>query len=137
MALESAALGWLTATIGRATRPFGARSQARVASLLSPISRPISLLGTSLGCVQVELWSGECEGCDRTAAAAIAGQRLVILPCALALAALLDETLSERGVLNPAAWLPGDAYLEALRSRGVRLLTRTRAVRVDPWFGVE
>src|SRR5439155_27007976 len=58
VALESAALGWLTATIGRATRPFGARSQARVASLLSPISRPISLLGTSLGCVQVELWSG-------------------------------------------------------------------------------
>jgi hypothetical protein len=127
VALEWASLGWLTATIGRATRGRGARSQERLASALSRISRPISLLGTALGCVQVELWSEEDEDPHCTAAAAVAGQRLVILPCALALTALLDGALSERGILNPAAWLPVDAYLEALRSRGVRLLTRARA----------
>lgn len=129
VALEWAWLGWLTAKIGRVTRRRGPGSQARIASVLARISRPISLLGSSLGCVQVELWAEGKNDADRVAAAAIAGQRLVILPCALALAALLDGTLSERGVLHPAGWLPVDASIEALRSRGVQLLTRTRAAR--------
>jgi hypothetical protein len=132
VALEWAWLSWLTAMIGRVTRGRGPGSQARIASVLSRISRPISLLGTFLGCVQVELLAEGAAGrddADRLTAAAIAGQRLVILPCALALAALLDGALSERGVLHPAGWLPVDAFIEALRSRGVQLLTRTGAAR--------
>jgi hypothetical protein len=49
----------------------------------------------------------------------------VILPCAIAVTALLDRTLATSGVQHPATWLPVDAYVEALRARGVRLLTRT------------
>ena len=60
------------------------------------------------------------------AATALAGQRLVVLPCALAVRALLSDELDEAGLLHPAAWLPHDEYLARLRSRGVRFLTRER-----------
>ena len=53
----------------------------------------------------------------------MAGQAIVVLPCALALGAILEGTLPA-GVAHPAAWLPVDAYLEGLRSRGVRFLMR-------------
>lgn len=122
VALEWAYLGWLTATLGRATRRIGVSGQARIARALSRISGPFSHLGTDLGCVQVDLWSS--SGSDGCSAAAVAGQPIVILPCALAIAALLDGSFSATGVGHPAAWLPVDEYLAGLRSRGVRLITR-------------
>lgn len=122
VALEWAYLGGLTAALGRATRPLGASEQARLARLLSRISGLFSRLGTELGCVQVDLWSPNAKGIS---AAAVSGQSLVILPCALALRSLLDGTLPPPGVAHPAAWLPTEEYLSGLRSRGVRLITRS------------
>jgi NAD(P)H-binding len=131
VALEWPALGWLTATIGRATKRADAEAHTSIARLLSALSAPASRLGTDVGCIQVDLWAGRSGAGDaptdagRTSVAAVAGQRVVILPCAIALTALLDGTLATSGVQHPATWLPVDAYVEALRARGVQLLSRT------------
>jgi hypothetical protein len=128
VALEWACLGWLTATLGRAATRLGASGQTRLARRLSGLSKPFSFIGTELGCVQVDLW--DANG-DRVSAAAIAGQPVVILPCALALRAILDGSYAGRGVAHPAEWQPLDAYLSGLRSRGVRLVARTRGAVAD------
>jgi hypothetical protein len=60
-------------------------------------------------------------------AAAVAGQRLVVLPCALAVEAILSGELTEAGVIHPSTWLPVDVYLARLHSRGVRILVRDRS----------
>jgi hypothetical protein len=122
VALEWAYLGWLTATLGRATRRFGASGQTRLARRLSRLSKPFSLVGSELGCVQVDLWDQDGAG---VSAAAVSGQPIVIIPCALALRAILDGSFTTRGVAHPAAWQPVDAYLSGLRSRGVGLVVRT------------
>jgi len=120
VALEWAYLGWLTARISRITGRLGIGGQARLARLLSRASRPFSRLGTDLGCVQVDLWT---PGGREVSAAAVAGQAIVVLPCALALRAILEGTVPA-GVAHPSTWLPVEAYLEGLRSRGVRFLMR-------------
>lgn len=121
VALEWAYLGRSSAVLGRLTPLIGAEGQTRLARRLSKLSRPFSRFGSEIGVVQVELWDADGGG---VAAAALAGQRLVILPCALALEALLAGELSARGVLHPAGWLPPDTLLGRLRARGVRLLMK-------------
>jgi len=120
VALEWAYLGRWAAALGRLTPLVGTRGQTGLAHRLSELSRPFARLGTESSIVQVELWDDTGRA---VAAAAIAGQRLVILPCALALEAILEGRLTDRGVLHPAAWLPTEELLARLRSRGVRLVT--------------
>ncbi len=122
VALEWGYLGELAAALGRATIGFGTEGQIRLARALSKLSEPFARFGTELGCVQVEL-SNEAGSIVATA---LAGQRLVVLPCALAARALLSDQLDQVGSVNPAAWLPHDEYIARLRSRGVRFLTRER-----------
>ncbi len=122
VALEWGYLGRLTAAFGRATARLGADRQTRLARRLSKISEPFAGFGTELGCVQVDLWQGERS----VSATAIAGQRIVMLPCALALDALLSGELDGCGLVHPAAWLPHEEFLARLRSRGVRLMVRDR-----------
>ncbi|MGH2590174.1 MAG: hypothetical protein ACRDGW_05190 [Actinomycetota bacterium] len=99
---------------------LGDRAQARVAGLLSSISRPFGRFGSTGGCLQVELWQGE----QRLSVAALSGdQRLAILPCAMALQRLLDGDLRERGVTHPAEWLTPETWIAELRDRDVRILT--------------
>lgn len=124
VALEWAYLGRLTAALGRLTSRSGPGGQTDLARRLSWLSRPFDRLGSDLGCVQVELWKG---GGPAIAAAAVAGQCLVVLPCALALQALLEGRAISPGVAHPAGWTDPDAYLSGLMSRGVRILTRSRA----------
>jgi hypothetical protein len=121
VALEWPPLGWMAAALGRMTRRYGAAGQTQLADLLSAISTPLSLIGSDLGCVQVDVRDQAGAG---VSAAAVAGQRIVILPCAMALGAILDGSLAGRGVVHPSAWQPVDAYLSGLRARGVRLVTR-------------
>ena len=120
-ALEWGYLGRSTAIIGRVTRWLGPAGQARIARVLSRMSKPFSRFGSELGCVQVELFADDGRS---TALTAVAGQRLVILPLAVALRALLDGDLGKRGVLHPAGWLAPGEYLARLQSRGVRVLAR-------------
>jgi hypothetical protein len=120
VALEWAYLGWLTARLSRITGRLGVGGQTRLARLLSRASRPFSRLGTEMGCVQVDLWT---PGGRVVSAVVVAGQAIVVLPCALAVGAILEGAVPP-GVAHPATWLPVDAYVEGLRSRGVRFLTR-------------
>jgi hypothetical protein len=122
VALEWGYLGRMAAALGRATAGIGTEGQTRLARSLSKVSEPFARFGTELGCVQVELDSKD----GSFAATALAGQRLVVLPCALALRALLSGEIGHPGLLHPAAWLPHDEYMTRLRSRGVRLMTRER-----------
>jgi hypothetical protein len=101
--LEWGPAGLFVSGVGRLWSRLGVRSRAQVAALLSSISRPFGRFGSEGGCLQVELWAGE----RRMSVAALSGdQRLAILPCAMALQALLDGELGERGVVHPAEWLP-------------------------------
>ena len=121
VALEWAPLGWMAAMIGRATRRYGVSGQTQLADLLSAVSTPLSLIGSDVGCVQVDVRDADGSG---VSLAAVAGQRIVILPCAMALRAILDGSLAARGVLHPSTWQSLKAYLSGLRARGVRLVTR-------------
>lgn len=122
VALEWGYLGRVTAALGRATAGLGPEGQTRLAQRLSCLSEPFARFGTELGCVQVEL----VDDGRSIAATAVAGQRLVVLPCALAVEALLSGELTDAGVIHPSTWLPVDEYLARLHSRGVRILVRDR-----------
>jgi hypothetical protein len=102
---------------------LGDRARSRVAGLLSTISRPFGRFGSEGGCLQVDLW--DCE--RRVSVTAVSGdQRLAILPCAMAVQALLEEELPERGVIHPAEWLSPETWIGELRKRGARILTAHR-----------
>ncbi len=119
-------LGWGPAGlfvfgVGPVWSRFSARARARVAGLLSSISRPFGRLGSGGGCLQVELWDGD----RRVSVAALTGdQRLAILPCAMALQRLLEGDLRDRGVIHPVGWLSPETWIADLRERGVRVLVR-------------
>ena len=68
--------------------------------------------------MQVDLWTPGGRG---VSAAAVAGQAIVVLPCALAVRAILEGAVPAV-VAHPERWMPVDAYLEGLRFRGVRFL---------------
>jgi len=120
VALEWGPAGLFVSGAGPLWSRLGDRAQARVAGLLSSISRPFGRFGSTGGCLQVEL----CQGERRLSVAALSGdQRLAILPCAMALQRLLDGDLRERGVIHPAEWLTPETWIAELRDRDVRILT--------------
>ena len=53
------------------------------------------------------------------------GQRLAVLPCALALEALLAGELQARGLVQPVAWLAPDEWLARLQARQIRFTSST------------
>jgi short subunit dehydrogenase-like uncharacterized protein len=118
--LEWGLAGLFVSGVGPIWSRLGVRARARAADLLSSISRPFGRFGSRGGCLQVEVWKGE----RRMTVAAVSGdQRLAILPCAMALEALLESDLRERGVIHPSEWLDSEAWVDGLRARGVRILT--------------
>jgi hypothetical protein len=119
--LEWDPAGLLVAGAGLLWPRLGARARSRVADLLSSISRPFGRFGSEGGSLQVELWN---DGRRVTVAALSAGQRLAILPCAIALQRMLEGDLPEGGVVHPAEWFAAEGGVTELRTRGVRLLTR-------------
>ena len=98
------------------------RGQTALARGLSLLSAPLNHLGSRVSCLQVELW--DASG-DRASACLVeAGQRLAVLPCALALEALLSGELRQRGLVRPGAWLAPDEWLARLQSREVNFMGR-------------
>jgi putative NAD(P)-binding protein len=103
-------------------RQLGPRGQAWLARGLSRLSAPFNHLGSRVSYLQAELW--DASG-DRASACLVdAGQRLAVLPCALALEALLSGELCQRGLVRPAAWLPPDEWVARLQTRKVGFLSR-------------
>jgi NAD(P)-dependent dehydrogenase (short-subunit alcohol dehydrogenase family) len=121
--LEWDPAGLFVAGAGLLWQRLDAQARSRMAGLLSSVSRPFGRFGSEGGCLQVELWNGR----DHVTAAALSpGQRLAILPCAMALQRLLEGDPQERGVVHPAEWIATQGGVAELRKRGVRLLTRVR-----------
>jgi len=126
VAFEWGLASWLLAALGPPGRALGVRTRTRLARVLATAAAPLSRLGSPLGCVQSELWDG-----DRRARAAFVGggQRLAILPCALALARLLAGEPLPPGVVSPATWLTPDQWITQLEARGLRFVGDVRAAR--------
>lgn len=116
-AFEWEMAGRLMAVIAPRARRLAPVWRRRLARGLSVVAAPLNRYGADLGCLQVEVEAG-----GRSARAALigAGQRLAILPAALAIEALLSGELQQRGVLDPSDWLEPDAWLQRLARRGVR-----------------
>jgi short subunit dehydrogenase-like uncharacterized protein len=106
----------------------GVGSAERLSRWLSRLSAPVSFFGSDAGCLQVELF--DPEGSPAAMASLTGeGQRMAILPAALALEALLSGELRDRGCVNPAAWLPPEEWIARLGRRGMKLAgTHERAM---------
>jgi hypothetical protein len=109
----------LLAALGPRARRLDARARRRLAVGLAALAAPLSRFGSPLGCVQVDLWDGERRAHARAAWVGV-GQRLAILPCALALQALLAGEPLPHGVVPPATWLAPDEWIARLEQRGLR-----------------
>ncbi len=120
VAFESPLTGPLLGLFAPVARRLAPAGRIRLARALAVLSRPTGRFGSDVGCLQAELWDA---GGQRVRAALLArGQRLAILPCALAIEALLAGELSAWGVLEPAGWLAPLDWAARLRDRGVELL---------------
>ena len=119
VAFEWGIANWLLAVLGPRGRGLSIGMRTRLAHVLATLAVPLSRFGSSLGCVQAELWDAE-----RYARAAFvgSGQRLAVVPCALALARLLAGEPLARGVVRPATWLTPEQWVSQLGARGVRFV---------------
>ncbi|MDP9299741.1 MAG: NAD(P)H-binding protein [Actinomycetota bacterium] len=93
----------------------------RRARLLSRLSSFWSL-GTSGGCVQVEL--RDEHGGESAAAFVGPDQRLAILPAAIVVQHLVEGSTQLSGVVPPTDWMSVAAWVAELRRRGIRVLGR-------------
>jgi hypothetical protein len=110
----------LMGVAGRVGPRLSAGGRDRLARWLARLARPFSRLGSSVSCLQVELWDPSARRV--TAALVASGQRLAVLPSALAAEALLTGELHWRGVLHPVSWLPTDEWLARLQARQMRVV---------------
>jgi hypothetical protein len=90
----------------------------RVARWLSALSTPLSMFGSDRGSLSAEV-VGE-SGCCLRASLTGSGQRLAVLPCVLALEALLRGELRQRGCVNPVTWLRPQEWLDRLGALQIR-----------------
>ena len=122
VALEWPLAARLVSMAGAALDPLRPEVAERVAGAMAFFSSPLGLLGSATSCLQVEMWPAKGDG---VAAALVAeGQRLPILPPAMALERLAEGGSLGTGVLHPAELFDPDTWMAGLRQRGVRLLTR-------------
>ena len=120
VALEWGFAGRVASGAGKLQPVIGAKGAERLGRALSGLASPVSRLGSDAGCLQVEVWDGHGE---RVSGALIAGQRLAIVPSALAIEGVFAGTLVRTGVLHPAEWQTPDEWTAALEGQGVRILT--------------
>jgi len=117
VAFELALVNRLVGALSSFTRCLAPGARRRLVRVLLLGAAPLSRFGSDAGCLQAELWAGD----GRTIRAALVGrQRLAILPCALALQALLTGELQRRGLVHPATWLEPEAWVRRLTASGVR-----------------
>jgi len=125
VAFELALVNRLIGILSSFTPCLAPDVRQRIGRVLSRAAAPLSRFGSGQGCLQAELWSRD----GRSIRAAMVGrQRLAILPCALALQALLSGELHRRGLVHPATWLEPDEWVRRMTMRGVRWVE----FRADP-----
>ena len=90
----------------------------RLSRWLSRLSAPANVFGSDAGFLQVEVFDPD-ESPAAAASLTGKGQRMAIVPAALALEALLSGELRDRGCVNPAAWLPPEEWIARLGRRGM------------------
>lgn len=101
-------------------RPEMARSSMRIglARWLSTLATPVGFFGSALSSLQAEVFGA--SGTSARAVLTSRGQRMAVLPCVLALEALLSGELRQRGCVKPADWLGPDEWVRRLSARGIR-----------------
>jgi short subunit dehydrogenase-like uncharacterized protein len=121
VAFEFPPAGPVICAVASVLRRCNRTTRGHIARVASRLLTPLSLFGRDTGVLQAELTSA--DGSRRNAALIGSGQRMAILPCAIVLESLLDGTLSARGVISPATYLPADDWMQRLRKRGLLLVT--------------
>jgi NAD(P)-dependent dehydrogenase (short-subunit alcohol dehydrogenase family) len=117
VAFEWGVSNWLMAAIAPWAERQGLAARTRLAGVLARLAAPLSYFGSNVGCVQAQVatpWQ------TATAALVGRGQRLAVLPCALAVEALLVGGLRARGVVHPATWPPQVEWMGRLQRRGLQ-----------------
>lgn len=113
VAFEWSLANWL---LPRA-RPRAGSRLAR-ARFLSRLSAPFRAFGSDVSCLQAEVFGPQGNGVAEWLLAR--GQRLAILPAAIALEALLAGELRGPGALSPAACFEPEEWIARLSARGIR-----------------
>jgi hypothetical protein len=96
----------------------GVGSAEQLSRWLSRLSAPARFFGSDAGCLQVEVFDPEGSPAE-VGSLTGKGQRMAVIPAALALDALLSGELRDRGCVNPAAWLAPDEWIARLGRRGM------------------
>jgi hypothetical protein len=112
--------GLLTAGLSTVTPRLDPAMRWRLAGLLSFLAEPANRLGTDSAILQASV---ESQGGRRIVQTLIgSGQRMAILPCALAVESLLDSSLKARGLVHPTACMSVQDWIGRLVARGLQLL---------------
>jgi len=119
VAFEWRTAGRLLAGLSPLSRRLGGRRRHQLSRMLAAGAAPSGRFGSDLGCLQAEL--EDQDGHRVRCAVGAGGQRLAILPCAIALSALLNGELTQRGVIRPALCFSPDEWIRRLVLRGVQL----------------
>jgi NAD(P)-dependent dehydrogenase (short-subunit alcohol dehydrogenase family) len=122
VAFEWSVSNWLMASVSPLAGRLSPAGLMRLARVLAGLAAPLSRFGSDVGCVQAQVASP----LQRASAALVGrGQRLAVLPCALAVEALLRGELAARGVVHPATWLAPAEWLARLERRGLKRFQAT------------
>jgi hypothetical protein len=101
------------------SRRLSAAARSTLARVLAIPASLVSRLGSDVSTLLVEAFEG--DQCRWRQEISDHGQRLGILPCAIVLKALLDGNIRSNGCSSPAAVVPLDTWIGALRRRGIDL----------------
>ncbi len=123
---------WLNRMMGGLSRWQGTPARLRESWLLPAaltVSRVAGRWGSDHGAVMVEV-AGRRSGTQVTTSMAIVadthGGRIPVVPAALAVEALFDDSLPTRAGVIAATWLQPDILVQGCRARGLRVV-RTRS----------
>ncbi|MBI4577337.1 MAG: hypothetical protein HY722_13845 [Planctomycetes bacterium] len=122
LALEHPEALRLLAAASRLARGLGPAGRRGLAAALVALARPLSGLGTDAGCLVAEVEGGRPARRLRLVAHG-AGQRMAILPCVVALRALLAGTQPPGpwGCVAPWGLMAWEEWRTALAASGLRL----------------
>jgi hypothetical protein len=124
VAFEWEPAGKLLELVSRLPRGADGLPAPPIVRALTVLAAPLSRFGSNVGCLQAEVW--DAYGVREWAALLGHGQRLAILPCALALEALLAGDPPQPGVVRPGSWPEPERWHTWLVARGLRLLEGSR-----------
>lgn len=117
VAFEWRAVNHLLAIAQPVVQRWSARTRWRVAEWTSRAFEPLSQLGDDGWLMQAEaVQDGKVEAVARLSGR---GQAIAVLPCAIALEALISGELHQPGCVSPATWLSPRNWVDRFRARGI------------------